>query len=307
MKAAIYNTYGGPEVLMIKDVEKPTPRNNELLIKVKATTVTAGSMLMRKGAHPSNKLFTIAIRLMAGIRKPKKQILGYEVSGIVEAVGNQVTKFQIGDEVFGTTTGLKAGACAEYVCVPEKWRGGVITKKPMKLPHIKAAALPVGYMTAMYLMNKAGISGAKNMLVYGASGSVGSSAVQLGKNSGLQVTGVCSGKNRDMVIEIGAEQVIDYTSSTFMEQLKEYDLIFDAVGKCPKAVKLSHLSKEGKYMTVNTPTKELTQNLEEIGMLAEKGIIDPFVDKSYPLSEIVEANRHGDTGHKRGNIVIVVD
>ncbi|HAV77388.1 MAG TPA: NAD(P)-dependent alcohol dehydrogenase, partial [Anaerolineae bacterium] len=173
MKAIVYTQYGGPEVLQLSEVEKPTPKANEVRVKVYASTVTSGTVYARSGTHPDSKLWAVGLRLLYGITKPRKTILGYEFSGEVEAVGADVTLFQKGDQVFGTTTELNAGAYAEFVCLPEEWKGGVVAKKPANLTHAEAAAIPIGGMTALHILNNANIQQGQKILIYGASGSVG--------------------------------------------------------------------------------------------------------------------------------------
>jgi len=306
MKAIVYSEYGSPDVLKLKDVDKPIPNENEILVKVNASTVTAGTMLMRIGKHPYSKIFTVLLRLMSGVRKPKKTILGYEVAGIVESVGKDVKGFNIGDEIFGTTTGLKAGAYAEYVCLPENWNAGVVAKKPANLTFEEAAAVPIGGMTALYLLNKANIKKGAKVLIYGASGSVGSYAVQLAKYFGAEVTGVCSAANLELVKSIGADNVIDYTKEDYAQSGMFYDVIFDAVGKTSKSQGKRALKDKGSYLTINTPTSEKTENLLLLKELCEAGDIKPVIDKCYALEQTSDAHRYSDTGHKKGNVVITI-
>ena len=193
MKAVVYTQYGPPEVLKLKDVEKPTPKDNEILVKVHASTVNAPTLLIRNGKHPASKFFTFALRLMFGLTKPKRYILGFEFAGIVEAVGNNVTRFKKGDPIFGTTTGLKNGAYAEYVCVPEEWKAGVVGIKPANISHEEAAVVPTGGLTSLYyIRDRAKIQSGQKILIYGASGSNGTFAVQLAKYCGAEITAVCS-------------------------------------------------------------------------------------------------------------------
>lgn len=306
MKAVVYETYGAPEVLELKEVDKPIPKANELLIKVKASSVSAGAVLMRRGAYPGSKIFTFILRLMAGLFKPRKQILGYEVSGIVEAVGHAVTKFSVGDEVFGTTTGLKAGSYAEYVCVPETWRSGVIAKKPKELSFEEAATLPVGGMTAMYLLDKTTINEEDEVLVYGASGSVGTNAIQLAKYYGAKVTAVCSKANEELVRSIGADYVIDYKKQDFRDSNKKYDVIFEAVGLTKAAENKKRLNPDGFYTSIKTPTKEKTEHLNTLAKLAKEGKIKVVIDQVLPMDDIVKAHTYVDKGHKKGNLAIKI-
>lgn len=207
MKAAVYTKYGPPNVLELKEIEKPSPKDNEMLVKIHAATVTSGDVRLRSSDFPP--LFWLPARLIFGMFRPKKKILGHELSGTIEEIGKNVTKFKVGDAIFGTTTMLKTGSYAEYICLPQEWKNGVVALKPENLGFKEAAALPVGAMTAMFLLNKANLKEGQKVLVYGASGSVGSYAVQLADRKGSKVTGVCSGTNFEMVKSLGAEQVIE--------------------------------------------------------------------------------------------------
>ena len=308
MKAIVYTQYGEPEVLQLKEVEKPAPKENEILVKVHASTVTSGVVYIRRGTHPDSKFFTFAMRLVFGFTKPKKTILGYEVSGEVEAVGADVTLFQKGDQVFGTTTNLDAGAYAEYVCLPEAWKGGVVARKPANLTHEEAAAVPIGGMAALEILNKANIQQGQKVLVYGASGSVGTFAVQLAKHHfGAEVSGVCSTSNLELVRSLGADHVIDYTVEDFSQRGETYDVVFDAVGKLSTAKGKSALKKGGTYLTVKSPTTETTDKLLLLKDLVEAGKLKPAIDKSYHLEQTAEAHRYVDKGHKKGNVVITVE
>ncbi len=306
MKAIVYEEYGPPEVLMLKEIEKPVQEDNEILVKVYASTVTSGVTYIRKGKHPDSKLFSIILRMVFGITKPKKTILGYELSGVVESAGRNVKLFKKGDEVFGTATGLKAGSYAEYLCLPEKWTAGVVAEKPDNITHEEAAAIPIGGMTALYLLKKVNIRHGHKILIYGASGSVGTYAVQLAKYFGADVTGVCSSANLNMVKSIGADKVIDYTEDGFPGKCEAYDIIFDAVGRCPSVIRKKFLRKKGSYVSISSPTSEKTEDLIFLKELAETGKIKPVIDKCYPMEDIAEAHRYVDQGHKKGNVVITI-
>ena len=307
MKAIVYTEYGPPDVLRLTEVERPASKDNEILVKVYATTVSAGVLWARTGKHPDSRLFTLALRMMFGLTKPKKTILGYEVSGEVEAVGKDVGLFKKGDQVFGTTTGLGAGAYAVYVCLPEKWKQGVVARKPANMTYEEAAAVPVGGMTALCLLGRANIQRGQKVLVYGASGSVGTFAVQIAKHHfGAEVTGVCSTSNLALASSLGADKVIDYTQDDFTQSGETYDVVFDAVGKISSSRSRSSLKKKGIHLTVKSPTSEKTEYMILLRELIEAGRIKPVIDRCYPLEQVAEAHGYVEMGHKRGNVVITV-
>ncbi|NQZ75843.1 MAG: NAD(P)-dependent alcohol dehydrogenase [Ekhidna sp.] len=305
MKAAVYTSYGSPSVLQVTEIEKPIPKANEVLVKIHAATVTAGDIRLRASDFPL--IFWLPARIMFGLFKPKKKILGHEFGGVIEAVGDKVSKFTVGDEVFGTTTMLSNGSYAEYVCVPEVWKSGVVAKKPKNLSFVESAALPVGAMTALFLLKKAKINQSKKVLIYGASGSVGSYAVQLAHHLGKSVTGVCSTSNIDMVISLGADEVIDYKKQDYTTSSQDFDIIFDAVGKTSKTVANKVLKKDGVFVSVKMMTSERIEDLLEIKHMAEAGDLKPFIDKTYSLDQIVEAHTYVDSGRKRGNVAITIE
>jgi len=307
MKAIVYTEYGPPDVLQLTEIPKPNPKENEILVKIYASTVTSGVLWARSGEHPDSSFFTLAIRLIFGFRKPKNTLLGYEFSGEVETVGKDVDRFMKGDKVFGTTTGLSDGAYAEYICVPEIWKQGVVSKNPANLTYEEAAAVPIGGMTALHLLRKAAIQLEQKVLIYGASGSVGTYAVQLSKYFGADVTGVCSTANLELVKSLGAEQAIDYTKDDFRLNNKKYDVIFDAVGKISKSSSKDSLKNKGTYLSVKSPTTESTEKLEFLRELIEAGNLKPTIDRIYPMEQTAEAHQYVDLGHKKGNVVISVE
>jgi NADPH:quinone reductase-like Zn-dependent oxidoreductase len=300
MKAIVCTKSGPPEGLQLKEVLRPEPGDKDVLIKVVAATVTRGDVILRK-MHP-------LLALLLGIFGVKRQkIPGVEFAGDISAAGKDVKQFKVGDKVFGTTTGLRFGANAEFVCVPEHGRKGVVALMPNNATYEEAAALPVGGMTALYLLRKTKIKPGGKILVYGASGSVGTYAVQMARYAyDARVTGVCSTMNVDLVKSLGAEKVIDYTREEILQSGQTFDVIFDAVGKLSTAKIKSILTGNGTYLSIRRPTKELPEDLLALKALFEEGKIKPVIDRRYTLVQVPEAHMYVETGRKKGNVIISV-
>jgi NADPH:quinone reductase-like Zn-dependent oxidoreductase len=300
MKAIIATKSGPPEVLQLKEIDTPQPAEHEVLIRVHAATVTRGDIMLRK-LHP---LLALPMQLM-GIKK--KKVPGHEFAGEVVAVGSEVESFKIGDKAFGTTTGLSAGANAEYLNLPENPKQNVLERIPEKLSYDEAAALPVGGMTALYLLQKGNIQKGQKVLVNGASGSVGSYALQLAKvRFGAQVTGVCSTKNVKLVKSLGADEVIDYTQEEFTRNGRKYDVILDTVGNLNAGQCKGSLNPNGKFLTIRSMTREDPQALMLLADLLASKKIKVVIDKRFPLELVADAHRYVESGHKVGNVVILI-
>lgn len=304
MQAVVYTRYGPPEVLQLVELAKPTPKDNEVLIKVRATTVHIGDTRMRSFTVPQG--MWLFARLFLGVFRPRRPVLGMEISGDVEAVGKDVTRFKPGDPVFASTSSVDFGGYAEYKCIPED---GMLATKPANLTYEEAAAAPTGANTALRCLRKANIQPGQHVLIYGASGSVGTNAVQIAKHHfGADVTGVCSSPNLELVKSLGADAVVDYTREDFTERGQTYDVIFDAVGKLDRAAGKRALKPTGVYLNVlvDSGRGEKIEELLFVKKLIEEGKLRPVIDRCYPLDAMVEAHRYVDQGHKKGSVVIMM-
>jgi 2-desacetyl-2-hydroxyethyl bacteriochlorophyllide A dehydrogenase len=328
MKAIIWTKYGPPDGLQLREIEKPTPKDNEVLIKVYAATVTAADTEFRRLKLPF--LFSIPLRLYLGIMKPTRiTILGTEFAGEIVSAGKDVTRYKPGDQVFGYT-GLGMGTYAEYMCLPEKPSGmaGVIAKKPANMTYEEAAAVPFGGLEALHSLRKANIQSGQKVLINGAGGSIGTCAVQLAKHFGAEVTAVDHKEKLEMLRSIGADHVIDYTQEDFTKSGQTYDVIFDTIGKSSFSGSLRTLNENGTYLNANPGllsklrwrwtlkrnNKKVilwtagytANNLLALKELIEAGTIKAIIDRRYPLEQVAEAHRYVDTGQKKGNVVITV-
>ena len=321
MKTIVQTKYGPPDVLQLEEVAKPTPKDNEVLIKIYATVVTTLDCNTRKGVP-------FWTRIVSGIRKPKINVLGFELAGEIEEVGKDVERYEVGDQVYGATS-TSLGAHAEYMCLPED---GALAMKPTNMTYDEAAAIVEGALTALpFLRDKGMIQSGQKVLINGASGSIGTAAVQLAKNFGAEVTGVCSSTNVELVKSLGADEVIDYVKQDFTKTGQTYDIIFDPVGKSSFSRCKGSLTERGIFLTTNIiilqmlwtskigskkamiefsglrPASEKTKDLIFLTELIEAGKIESVIDRRYPLEQTAKAHRYVDKGHKKGNVVITVD
>jgi NADPH:quinone reductase-like Zn-dependent oxidoreductase len=322
MKAVICPKYGDPEVLRITEVEKPVPKDDEILIKIRATTVTVADTRIRSFTVPAAAW--LPARIVLGLLKPKQPILGAELAGEVETVGSNVKRFKKGDQVFAVSL-RDMGAYAEYTCFNEN---ELITLKPANSTFEEAAAIPIGARTALHYLRKVKIQPCQKILIYGASGSVGTYAIQLAKHFGAEVTSVCSADSFDLVKSLGSDKVINYMNKDFIEKLEMYDILFLAIDKFPFSTCNKFLKEDGFYINITSPIKNLemiwtsittkkkilmgenaeksVEDLEFLKNLVEEGRLRSVIDRSYSLDEIVEAHRYVDKGHKKGNVVVRV-
>jgi len=323
MKAIIATKFGPPEVLRLEEIKKPKPKDHEILVKVHATTVNVGDCRMRSFTVPP--MLWLPARIALGFSKPRNPIYGMELAGEVESVGSDVKQFKVGDIVFASTLKNNFGAHAEYKCLPEE---GPVAKIPRKMSYIEATTLPISGSTALNFLKKGNVQRDQKVLINGASGSVGTFAIQIAKYFGANVTGVCSTPNVDLVRSLGADQVIDYTKGDFTKNGETYDIIFDAVGKTTLSQCINSLKSNGSYLyTVKTGSGvktlwySMTTNKKVIGgavtplkkdlvflkELFELGRLRPVIDRHYPFEQMVEAHRYVDQGHKKGNVVVTID
>jgi len=330
MKAVVATEYGSPDVLQLAEVEKPTPKDNEILIKIYATTVRFGDILVRNFRNISPREFTMPIplwlptRMMIGFRKPRINILGAEFAGEIEVVGKSVKRFKAGDRVFGYR-GMKMGANADYLCMPET---GMVAIKPANMSYEEAAAVPYGAIMALNLLRRVNIQPGQKVLINGASGGIGSAAVQLAKHYGAEVTGVCSTPGLEFVTSLGADHVIDYTQEDFTQNGETYDLIFDILGRSSFSRCKNSLTENGRYLLASFKMRavfhmlwtsiigsqkvicalaaENPEDLDMIRELVEAGKIKSVIDRCYPLEQTAEAHRYVEEGHRTGHVVITV-
>jgi NADPH:quinone reductase-like Zn-dependent oxidoreductase len=326
MKAIVWTAYGSPAALQLREVETPTPKDNEVRIRIHATTVTAGDCEMRSLKLPL--WVSLPTRLFNGLTKPtRKTILGMELAGEIESVGTDVKLFKKGDQVFGSV-GFEQGTYVEYICLPEQPEEGVLATKPANLTYEEAAAVPVGALEALHFLRQGNIQTGQKVVINGAGGTIGTMAVQLAKYFAAEVTAVDSTGKLDMLRSIGADHVVDYTQKDFSKSGQTYDVIFDVVGKAPYSGSIQALKQDGRYLLANPrlsrvvrglwtsrtsgkkviagTTSYRIEDLVFLKELVEAGTIKPVIDRTYPLEQIPEAHRYVERGGKKGNVVITV-
>jgi len=328
MKAIVWTEYGPPEVLQLKEVATPTPQDDEVLIRIYATTVTAGDCEQRSLKLPF--WLALPMRAYVGLQRPKRiTILGMELAGEIEAVGNDVTRFRNGDQVFAATGFARMGTYAEYICLPEEPEDGALALKPANLTYEEATAVPVGGLEALHFLRQGAIQSEQQVLINGAGGTIGTFAVQLAKYFGAEVTGVDSTEKLDMLRSIGADQVIDYTREDFTNSGETYDVVLDVVGKSSFSGTIQSLKQDGCYLLANPGLSQMvrgrwtsrisskkvifgaahlkTDDLLFLKELIEAGKLKSVIDRCYPLEQAAEAHRYVETGHKKGHVVLTID
>lgn len=326
MKAVVWTNYGAPEVLELQEIEKPTPKDNEVRIKIHATAVTAGDCEMRNLKFPA--LIRVPMQLYVGLQKPTRvKILGAYFAGEIEAVGKNVTRFRVGDAVFGTS-GFQFSAYAEYICLPENSADTVLITKPSNMSFVQAAPVPLGGLEALHFLRNANLQHGQKILINGAGGTIGTYTVQLAKNFGAYVTAVDSTEKLDMLRALGADEVIDYTQNDFSRDGKQYDVIFDVVLNSSFSKMFDALTKDGIYLMTNPTLPKMlrgawasrssrkkvffattTPNVQDLTRLQEwieAGKLTTVIDRVYPMEQIVEAHRYIEAGHKKGNVVLAI-
>ncbi|MEL6867136.1 MAG: NAD(P)-dependent alcohol dehydrogenase, partial [Bacteroidota bacterium] len=317
MKAVVCTGYGSPEVLQIQETNLPQPKDKEILLKIHATSATSGDARIRR-ADP------YIVRLIFGFKRPKNAVLGVVVAGEVKAIGKSVSKFKVGDQVFGSA-GMQFGAYAEYVTIPEE---GTLALKPQQLTYEEAAAIPFGALAALHFLRKAKLQAGQKVLINGASGAVGTAAIQIAKSFDVEVTAVCSSRNFSLVKSLGADKVVDYTKEDFSKRYEKYDVVMEAVGKSTVSQGLNALRPKGTLLLVSASFGKMfyalfasmmsgkkivmgvdEENAEGMGFLRQllmKGQLKPVIDRIYPMEEVVDAHRYVDTGRKSGNVVLTI-
>ncbi|HEX7734613.1 MAG TPA: NAD(P)-dependent alcohol dehydrogenase [Ktedonobacteraceae bacterium] len=324
MRAVVYDRYGPPDVLRLEDVERPVPKEDEVLVKIHATVVTRADCATREANRRSGLAVTLLSRVISGVRRPKQPILGTELAGVVEAVGAAVNEFAVGDHVFGSS-GFRFGAYAEFICMPENAR---IALMPTGMSFEKAAAICDGGLNALWCLRLANLREGQKILIYGASGAIGTAGVQLARSFGADVTAVCNTKNLDLVASLGADRVIDYTQEDFTKNGQTYDVIFDAVGKHSFRRCKSRLARGGSYLATDglqnlllalwtsrigekkvlfsIPPRYTQKDVLFLKELIEVGKYRAVIDRCYPLKDVIEATRYVETEQKTGNVVLIV-